>query len=480
MQHISVPQQIYPVLHDLSNPYDIFLNEHQYLCSLQEGILRVTDAAREHCAASLQSGTWTLSAELQALPDIECIVAEDLRDGMHSLGPRFDIALGGVLVNHEMHRDVMRAGCAKILAGITSQDKTRIENSFVLGLKCYRDGCKTVEGADLFREALRQLRAAVEGHRGNPAAYLHIGHLYHYQESLRDFTKAWDHYNLCYLTALPDPDLHFMGAQACFYAGWLSAAVFSNLNEAITWTQHALDLDPRLLEARYHLAKLYALAGKGLEAAGQLRELIENGDARYCAKLSIDQDFRAVREEFATVLYEIAGNCIHGLEAALADGACSFSDLVRMLAQDKLAIAGKLANSSDVYDFLKAIVHIDDVWRKDAEDRRNRETVARDGQHGEAAGDAPRREDPRFDEQAAREAAMKAELTARMEAVMKARIAREQVRARRKEVAKNLLVVLLLILAAMSLASFAIFGLTLAGFILLLLASLTLLVRALL
>jgi tetratricopeptide (TPR) repeat protein len=480
MQDASVPSQIYPILHDLANPYDVFLDGRRYVASSREGLLRITDAAREHFAGALQDGTWKLSPELHALPGLECIPAGDLGEGMLSLGPQFDIACGGVLIMYEMQREAFRKGCQKILSSVAPHDTSRIHNSFLLALQHYLNGCQTTEGMELFRESLRQFRVAVEGHRVNPAAHLHIGHLYHYQAQLRDFTKAWDHYNLCYLTALGDTDLHPIGAQGCFYAGWLSAAVFGNLNEAITWSQHALDLDPNLCEARYHLVKLYALTGNAPEAIAQLRALIDDGDARYCQKLCVDQDFRAVRDDFTVELYEIACRHIGALENALADPQREFSSLLRMRAQDELDVAKKLCASSDVYEFLWAIVHIDEVWRKDAEDRRNRETAAPEAQRGVSAADAGPRAEAVVAEDAEQEARMKEALKARMESVMKARIEEHTTRERRKGVRRNLLSLLVVMLAAMAVASFSVFGVTLTGFILVLCASIALLVRALL
>ncbi len=473
-----MPLETYPVLHDLTNTYDKYLNAHLYLGQSQEGIVYVSDKVRELFADSLQQGTWKLTSELHDSNDIESFDMQQLQEGIASLGPYFNVAMGGVLVNYEMRRNEFRKAYNRILDKCRELKRTDAESSLAQALKDYRDGYKGLEQADLFRDALRLFQKSLERHMQNPIAYLHVGHIFHYRESLRDFNKAWDNYNLCYTSSADDPALHPVGAQGCFYSGWLSAAVFGNLQEAVTWTKRALELDPRLHEANYHLVKFNALIGDMDEASKCLQQTIDTVDPRYCLKFKVDPDFQVVKDDLRVVFFNIAQRNIEELNEALEGDMGQFSDVMKLHAQDKIESSRKLLDANDLNQCMEAIIQIDDVWRKAHKEQVLKEENSEEKQARKQAEEEKHRAEEEAQKKSEEEQRMKDELKARMEEEMQIRIEAEKERLRQRNFLKTVFSGIFFLLVILTVSSFVIFGLNIVGFILLVLASIALLIRS--
>jgi tetratricopeptide (TPR) repeat protein len=326
-----------------------------------------------------------------------------------------------------------------------------------------------VDRPELFNEALKNLQAVIDKHRETPLVYLHIGHIYHYQERLRNFRRALDNYMLCYSFAESDPDQALLAAQAVFHAGWLTAAVFGDMQAAIELTKKALACDPRLGEAHYHLAKIYGAFGDTREALFHLQQAVGSFDRRYCLKIEVDDDFRMIREELKKALYELAEKDVADQETWLREHGATLSDALRINAEDKLEDARRFLDTNDYAQVIQAIVLIDGLRKRLAGDLQERELSEEEKERRRRQEDEQRRADEEALQRAAEEARMKEELRQRIEAEMKVRIEAERKKQRRQRFIKALLLDALLILLALTLGSFIMYGVTVGGFVLILL-----------
>jgi len=75
----------------------------------------------------------------------------------------------------------------------------------------------------------------------------------------------------------------------------LTHRLLGNLTEAISMAENAVNFNPSLYEARYQIAKLFALLGDQEESVREL-EIIILIDPKYCEKARQDVDFDQVRE----------------------------------------------------------------------------------------------------------------------------------------------------------------------------------------
>lgn len=470
---------VYPVLHDLNNTYDRFLDRYVYLSRLRQGVLLVDDDVRRYFGDALTQGTWTLDPDGGEPQEIACLRDSRLIGGTMSVGVDYNPAMGAALLVYDMNTQEFRAACMKTLEQLRVQKSGDAVGSFTRAIKSYRNGCARLNAAESFQEAMRQFQKSIDRYRQNPLAYLHLAHMQHYQRRFRDFTKAWDNYSQCCSACESDPVFAPVQALGCLYCGWLSASVLGNLQESITWTRKALECRPGIPEAYYHLAKMYALLGDGVEARTCLMELLNNIDPRYCARLKIDPDFQAVKDDFRALIYETAQQHVRELQDALEGEIGDVSSVMQLHARDKLDAAREMLSGNDFGRYIDAIVLVSDVWERvrqeqgaaQASDGEDTDAAVRERQH--------RQQEEKERARAKREATMKAELQERIEAEMKARTRAQNERAHQRSIMRTFLSAVVLLLAAATLAAFVLFGINAAGFLLLLLTNCVLLVRAL-
>ena len=89
------------------------------------------------------------------------------------------------------------------------------------------------------------------------------------------------------------------------FAGWLTAVVDNDLDEAIKLTDRSLNFDNTISETYYHLAKFYAIKGDFKSSRKYLLNAIFIHDKRYCIKAIKDPDFDKVRDELNQLLYSL-------------------------------------------------------------------------------------------------------------------------------------------------------------------------------
>lgn len=471
---------VYPVLHDLNNTYDRFLDKYVYLGRVRQGMLLVDDEVRRHFGDALTQGTWTLGPDDGAVPEIACLRASRLTGGTMSVGVDYNPAMGAALLVFDMNTQEFRTACMKTLEQVRAQKTGDAVGSFTRAMKLYREGCTRLNATEAFQEAMRHFYKSIDRYRQNPLAYLHLGHIQHYQRRFRDFTKAWDNYSLCSLTGEGDPVFAPVRALGCLYCGWLSAAVLGNLQEAVTWTRKALECRPGIPEAYYHLAKMYALLGDVVEARTCLLELLNNIDPRYCARLKVDPDFYAVKDDFRALIYETAQQHVRELEDALEGEIGAVSSVMQLHARDKLDAAREMLSGNDFGRYVDAIVLVADVWERVRQEQGAAQASVAEDPEAVAREQQRQQQEAQERARAEQEAAMKAELQERIAAEMKARTQAQKERAHRRSIMRTLLSAVVLLLAAATLAAFVLFGLNATGFLLLLLTNCVLLVRALL
>lgn len=468
----------YPILHELTQTYDNFLSPRQYVSSLQEGIVHVTEKSLLALSQSGSGSQWKLTDEIRDAEDMVCFGLDRLGEGIRSLGADFNIAMGKVLINFEMTRPEFKAALTKLMDQFKKENKIEAEGRFREALKAYRDGCRVTDKPDLFKEALRNFQIVIEQSRKNALAHLHIAHIYHYQEQVRNVQKALGNYTLAYTYAADDPEQALIAAQSCFYAGWLSAAVLGNMQGAIDLTQKALEFDPTLGEAHYLLAKVYGTFGDIKEALAHLKQAVVSFDRRYCLKIEVDEDFKGIREEVKKLLYEVAEKDIADQENWLGAQGDSLSNIMKMHAQDKLDGAKDMLDANDFSRVIQAIMVIDGLKRKLIGESGERELTEEEKERRRMQLEAQRKADEEAALIAAEEARMREELKQRIETEMKARIAAEQKKTRQKKFIKALLLDVSLLFFALTLGSFFLYGTTMYGFVLSFLTSMLVLIWA--
>jgi len=291
----------YPLLLRPSFSYEDHLMYNSYVADINKGIQRATSAvvqgqalAAQAISDSMQRNATQLSYNIQDLTSAMDYGLEQVSNGISGLRADFDIAMGQALSQFEMMREEMRTGFNRMIDILENRRKTEAQEHFRDALEFYRDGCRFIDKPQWFDDALRHLLASVEQYERNPLAHLHIGHIYHYQRKQRNFEKALQHYRLCYTYGEADEKDYPVAAQGYFYAGWLCAATFERLDEAISLTLKVLDLDPKFCEAHYHLAKFYAVRGDETTAMMHLEKAIVDFDSNYWKKAEKDPDFNKV------------------------------------------------------------------------------------------------------------------------------------------------------------------------------------------
>lgn len=264
----------------------------------KQGFLGVATAQAVTSAISTKlivDSIQTMSSDIcESIEDVGNTLSWDLdqvKEGIAGLHADFNIACGKVLAQFELSRVEVNAGFMDILDIMMNQRKFQAKENFFDGMGYYKDGCRFPHNAQWFSDALKHLLLTVDLYSRNPLAQLHIGHIYHYQEEHRDFAKAIEHYTKCYVYGEANKKHHKIAAQGCFYAGWLYAVINKDYIEAVEFMKKAIELDPRLGEAYFNMAKFYSLMDNPAEAVKNLRFAIENYDRKYCLKAALDKDF---------------------------------------------------------------------------------------------------------------------------------------------------------------------------------------------
>lgn len=310
----------YPLIIRSKFPYAEHLEHNQYLADPEQGISRVAGNAgseqaisgliilhtfqrhAEFLARTVTADNDFLAQGMKHLNGAVVYGLQQVNNGVSNLNADFDIAMGKVLIQFEMLRGEMQIGFEEILHRLDNPRKSAALEHLRDALAYYQDGNRFADRPEWFDAALRHFHAAIELHERLPLAHLNLGHLYHYQSRYRDFEKALHHYSLSFAYAEAEDSQRAIAAQGYFYAGWLCAAEFENFEHAVKLTQKALELDPTLGEAHYHLAKFSALSGDPKGALEHLKHSIIRHDRNYCIKATGDPDFNAVREPVQRLL----------------------------------------------------------------------------------------------------------------------------------------------------------------------------------
>lgn len=313
----------YPIFLSPDFSYEDHLMVNEYISDLNKGMqLATKDIVKGQALSTkiisetlnknseLLSETITysvdqLSEHILELSNVVELGLDRLNEGIIGLRSDFNICMGKVLVQFEIMRSEINAGLGKIIHILENRRKSDAQEHFRDALKYYNDGCRFVDKPQWFDDALRHFVASVKKYERNPLAHLHIAHIYHYQKEFRNFEKALEHYRLCYTYGEADDKESAIAAQGYFYAGWLNAAVFNNLTEAIKLTNKCINLDPQLGEGHYHLSKFYALNHESAMAIKHLRYAIKDFDKSYCLKACADPDFSSVQADIKILLSEL-------------------------------------------------------------------------------------------------------------------------------------------------------------------------------
>ncbi len=213
-----------------------------------------------------------------------------------------NIAMGGIDLQLQLQRKEMKKGFNSIINILENKRKTDAQEDFRDGIEYYKDGYKFPDKPIWFENAIKHLSASIQKYERNPLAHLHLAHIYHYQEKFRDFDKALHHYELCYTYGEADPKSSAITAQGYFYAGWLKAAVYNDIQSAIELTKKAVEFDSAFSEAHFYLARYYAITNNPQDAIKHLQLLIEKHNRNYAIKAKLEPDLEAISDDINTLL----------------------------------------------------------------------------------------------------------------------------------------------------------------------------------
>ncbi|MCP4716659.1 MAG: hypothetical protein GY868_16180, partial [Deltaproteobacteria bacterium] len=353
----------FPILHDATQTYDTYLSYRRYAANINEGIVLVFDTGLSKLLETGSEASWKLTEELLSSEEIETFPAERLSAGMHSLGADFNIAMGGAMLNFDVKRAPVQASLTKLFEVFKKQDKAYLEDVMRQALKMYRDGFRNLKDETWAGDTLRLFLSLIEKFPQNALAYLYTAHLYHYQPRHLNFKRALEYYGLCFSCAAADVEQHLIGAQGCFYAGWISAVVFGNLDEAVELTNHALELDSTLSEAHYHLAKLYISQADIPRTIDHIKEAV-SVDRRYCLKVVADDDFSLIKEDLRKYYFTVAEQDLAARSEELQRCSGDISDMMKMHTEDKLEYAKSLIESNSLKQLNEAIELLDGLQQR--------------------------------------------------------------------------------------------------------------------
>lgn len=325
----------YPLIFRPSFSYEDHLMHNQYVADINKGLARASSEIikgqalstlavaetmnrnADFLAKTITGGAEMVSLDIQNLTQAVEYGLDQVTDGIAGLRADFDIAMGQVISQFEMMRSEMRDGFDRMINILENRRKTEAQEHFRDAMEFYRDGCRFADKPQWFDDALKHFLVSVEQYERNPLSHMHIGHIYHYQKKHQNFEKALHHYHLCYTYGEADEKDYSVAAQGYFYAGWLCAAVFNNLEEAITSMEKALRLDSKLGEACYLLAKFHGVREDAKLVVKYLERAIVDFDRDYCIKASGDADFDKVRDAVNDLLVRLKEKAKDHLEKVL-------------------------------------------------------------------------------------------------------------------------------------------------------------------
>lgn len=309
--------------HLMHNAYvsDINLGISQIGSDISYGQRRIAETIEENSSfisSTILSGTNQISDYISELTDVVEFGLEQVNEGISGLRSDFNIAMGQVITQFEMMRSEMQEGFNKIGYLLENKRKVEAHEHFSDALKFYNDGCRFPNKSDWFENSLKHFLLSLESYDRNPLAHLHVGHIYHYQKALRNFDKAMNHYEKCGTYGEADSTNFSVAAQGYFYAGWLKAAVYKDIEEAINLTKMSTELDPKLSESYYHLAKFYILNKNKSMPLNYLEKVIVEHDRNYCVKVSKDPDFDPIRQDVNHLIIRLKERALKKIESELS------------------------------------------------------------------------------------------------------------------------------------------------------------------
>jgi len=302
----------YPIILQPSFPYRDFLMHEQYVGDIKNGITEATKDIIKAKALSSQIIKDTIEEDIDYLATIIDSNFAKLNRGVdrvsldiQNLHSGFNIAMGKVILQFEMQREEMKQGLDSIIDILKNRRKIDASEDFRDAMEFYNDGCRFIDKPVWMKNAHKYFISSIEKYERNPLAHLHLAHIYHYQEEFRDFSKALYHYELCYTYGEADEKSRAVTAQGYFYAGWLKASVFDDIDSAIKLTKEAIEYDSSLDKAYYHLSKFYALEKDILNSLYFLKKNIVDFDRSYTVKAKLDSDFDAIRDSLDKFLQSL-------------------------------------------------------------------------------------------------------------------------------------------------------------------------------
>ncbi len=248
-------------------------------------------------AETVAKSTTILHKDVQQLNGTVSLGLSEVKYGIAGLQSRFDIGMGKSLAQFELMRNEIQDSFNEVIKLLENKRKSQANEHFGDAIDYYNDGCRFPDKPKWMENALNHLLASVKEYDRNPLAHFLIGHIYHYEKSHQNFEKAVIHYTTAYTYGEANPKDYSVAAQGCFYAGWLQAAVFHNLEDAVRLTKESLRFDNNIPESHYHLAKFYSVLGEHHKAIEHLETAIKKFDKEYCKKAVRDPDFYSIRNE---------------------------------------------------------------------------------------------------------------------------------------------------------------------------------------
>ncbi len=334
--------------------YYRYLSSLEYTCVVESGI---TETALPDEPDSGSKNAQNHCPEHQSLSGVPSkqFDREMLGGGICTLGPDFSPAMGGVLVLYELLREDMQPGIKLVQTSVSN--RINASKHFSEALNRYRQACREPHSREAITEAAEHLQLSIRIFDLNPVAHLLLGHIFHYREEFRNTKRALDHYRRCYTFCEAWDELKPLGAQAYFYAGWLQAVALQDIEEAIRLTRRALELDPALGEALYHLAKLYAADQAAEKAAACLQKAIMAHDRRYAVKAAADADFDEMREHVRSLYRDCIRTDIQSLQATLKKYKTVLRDDGVWSSEKELARTLKLITSGEPVQYEKLLTY---------------------------------------------------------------------------------------------------------------------------
>lgn len=265
---------------------------------------RVLDMRMKDSFSEVTNELQHISMGMSGVKESVLLVGEGLHNLISEFKADFDMGMTSILSQFELQRAELKEGIENLVNTLKNRRKIEAYELFNDAKIEFEKFLQFPEEKQFLNDTLEYLNKSIDIYKGNPYAYLYLGHAYKEHSANIDPILSLENYKTCatYAKGIQDDNLTAFGY---FLAGWMSY-VSNNVKQAIELTLLSLQYDKQSYpEAYYNLAKYYAFRGDAKNSLKYLDIAIKKFDAHYSNKPSFDSDFKEINTELSNYFEDI-------------------------------------------------------------------------------------------------------------------------------------------------------------------------------